>query len=323
MDLSVVVPVYNEVESLRELRAELDAAVRGLGLEYEYVFVDDGSDDGSLDLLRQLHAEDARHVRVLSFRRNHGKSAALAAGFEAASGAFVATLDADLQDDPAELPRLLAALGDGADLVCGWKRERHDPWSKRWPSRLFNRVTARVSGVRLHDFNTGLKAYRIEVVRSIAVYGELHRFIPVLAAWHGFLVRELPVRHRPRKFGRSKFGAARFVHGFFDLVTVMFLTRRARSPLYFFGSLALLFFVAGLAIDLYFLGEWIAGRGLHVRPLMLLGVGMIIVAIQIGSMGLLGEMLSSMRAERETWSFRERLPREESRSRAVPSRAEP
>ena len=159
----------------------------------------------------------------------------------------------------------------------------------------------------MHDFNTGLKAYRRDVVRSISVYGELHRFIPVLASWQGFAVTEIPVRHRPRKFGRSKFGAARFLHGFFDLVTVMFLTRRASSPLYFFGSLALLFFAVGLAISLYFLVEWIEGRGLHVRPLMLLGIGMIIVAIQIGSMGLVAEMLSSERAERQTWSFRERL----------------
>ena len=165
-----------------------------------------------------------------------------------------------------------------------------------------------MSGVRLHDFNTGLKAYRGEVVHSITVYGELHRFIPVLAAWQGFVVAELPVQHHPRKFGRSKFGPRRFLNGFFDLVTVTFLTRRGRSPLYLFGGLALVFFLTGLGIDLYFLGEWVIGRGLHVRPLMLLGVALIIVAIQIGSIGLLAEMLSSARAERETWSFRERLP---------------
>jgi len=307
MDLSIVIPVLDEVESLSELQAALEAAVKPLRLEWEALYVDDGSSDGSLEALKRLHAQQPARVKVLSFRRNYGKSAALAAGFGAARGDLVVTLDADLQDDPAEIPRLLEALRGGFDLVCGWKRERRDPWSKRLPSRLFNQVTSRVSGIRLHDFNTGLKAYRRDVVRSISVYGELHRFIPVLASWQGFAVTEIPVRHRPRKFGRSKFGAARFLHGFFDLVTVMFLTRRASSPLYFFGSLALLFFAVGLAISLYFLVEWIEGRGLHVRPLMLLGIGMIIVAIQIGSMGLVAEMLSSERAERQTWSFRERL----------------
>jgi glycosyltransferase involved in cell wall biosynthesis len=307
MDLTILIPLFDEAESLRELQDALDRAIAPLGLAYEYVFVDDGSTDSSLDILRELHRADPQHVRVLSFRRNQGKSAALAAGFEAARGSFVVTLDADLQDDPAEIPALLDALRGGADLVCGWKKVRRDPWSKRLPSRLFNFVTARVSGVRLHDFNTGLKAYRTEAARSIDVYGELHRFIPVLAAWHGFRVREVPVRHHARKFGRSKFGASRFMHGFFDLVTVMFLTRRGRSPLYFFGTIALLFFVAGLAIDGWFLVRWIQGHGLRVRPLMLLGVGLVIVAIQIGSMGLLAEMLSARRGARESWSFRETL----------------
>jgi glycosyltransferase involved in cell wall biosynthesis len=306
MDLSIVIPLYDEAESLRELAAELDRAVAGLGTS-EFVFVDDGSTDGSLDVLQALYAADPRRVRVLSFRRNQGKSAALAAGFEAARGARVVTLDADLQDDPSEIARMLAAIDAGADMVCGWKRERRDPWTKRLPSRLFNAVTAQTSGVRLHDFNTGLKAYRAEVVKTVRVYGELHRFIPVLAAWQGFVVRELPVHHRPRKFGRSKFGATRFLHGFFDLVTVMFLTRRGRSPLYFFGTLALAFFVLGVAIDAWFLLQWIAGHGLRVRPLMLLGVGLVIVAIQIGSMGLVAEMLTAERAERQTWSFRARL----------------
>jgi len=307
MELSIVIPLYNEAESLRDLQRALQQAVLPLGLEHEYVFVDDGSTDGSLDILRELHSSDPEHVRVLSFRRNQGKSAALAAGFEFAHGEYVVTLDADLQDDPSEIPVLLDALRAGADLVCGWKRVRRDPWTKRLPSKLFNFVTGRVSGVRLHDFNTGLKAYRAEVVRTIRIYGELHRFIPVLAAWQGFRVREVPVRHHARKFGRSKFGASRFTHGLFDLVTVMFLTRRGRSPLYFFGALALLFFAAGVLIDGYFLVLWSMGHGLRVRPLMLLGVGLVIVAIQIGSMGLLAEMLSAARSERETWSFRERL----------------
>lgn len=305
MELSVVIPLYNEADSLRELKAELDAAAAGR--TREYVFVDDGSTDGSLDVLRELHRADPGHVRVLSFRANQGKSAALAAGFEAARGDYVVTLDADLQDDPAEIPRLLAELQAGADLVCGWKKSRRDPVTKRWPSKLFNAVTARTSGVRLHDFNTGLKGYRADVIKTVRVYGELHRFIPVLAAWHGFTVRELPVHHRPRKFGQSKFGASRFLKGFFDLVTVMFITRRARSPLYFFGMVALAFLVAGVAIDAWFVVQWFQGYGMRVRPLMLIGVGLVIVGIQIGSMGLLAEMISAQRAERQVWSYRERL----------------
>ncbi len=204
------------------------------------------------------------------------------------------------------MPRLLQALEEGADLVCGWKRKRKDPISKTLPSRLFNAVTGKMSGLPLHDFNTGLKAYRAEVVQTISVYGELHRFIPVLAAWQGFRVAEIPVQHHARKYGQSKFGPRRFFSGFFDLLTVMFLTRRGRSPLHFFGAIALLFLVAGFLIDGWFVVQWIGGAGLRVRPLMLLGIGLIIVGIQIGSMGLLAEMLSAQRAARESWSFRER-----------------
>lgn len=306
MDISYVIPLYNEVDSLAELKAALDRVNAEMGLVAEYVFVDDGSTDGSLEQLLELHSADPEHVKLLSFRTNQGKSAALAAGFQAVRGEFIVTLDADLQDDPTEVPRMLEALRSGADLVCGWKRERKDPWTKTLPSRLFNRVTALVSGVHLHDFNTGLKAYRAPVVQTIDVYGELHRFIPVLAAWRGFRVHEIPVRHHARRFGRSKFGVSRFLHGFFDLITVMFVTRRASSPLYFFGSLALLFIAAGLAIDGWFLLRWILGEGMRVRPLLLLGIGLIIVGIQIGSMGLLAEMFTAARAERRTWSFREK-----------------
>jgi glycosyltransferase involved in cell wall biosynthesis len=304
--VSFVIPVYNEAESLAELKQALDALVRDHALEAEYVFVDDGSTDGSFDLLLRLHEAEPERVKLLAFRRNQGKSAALAAAFQVVRGERVVTLDADLQDDPTEVPRLLQALEDGADLVCGWKHKRNDPWSKTLPSRLFNFVTGRMSGLPLHDFNTGLKAYRAEVVQTISVYGELHRFIPVLAAWQGFRVAEIPVQHHARKYGQSKFGPRRFLHGLFDLVTVMFLTRRGRSPLHFFGSLALVFLLVGVTIEGWFLLQWMQGAGLRVRPLMLLGIGMIIVGIQIGSMGLVAEMLSAQRAARETWSFRER-----------------
>ena len=306
IDVSFVIPLYNEVESLDELKQALDAVVREHAWAAEYLFVDDGSSDGSLEALLRLHESEPERVKLLSFRRNQGKSAALAAAFQVVRGERVVTLDADLQDDPSEVPRLFAALDDGADLVCGWKRKRNDPLSKKLPSRLFNAVTGRLSGLPLHDFNTGLKAYRAEVVQTVTVYGELHRFIPVLAAWQGFRVAEIPVEHHARKYGQSKFGPRRFLHGLFDLVTVMFLTRRARSPLHFFGSLALVFLFVGVTIDGWFLLQWFQGTGMRVRPLMLLGIGMIIVGIQIGSMGLLAEMLSAQRAARETWSFRER-----------------
>ena len=306
MDLSLVIPVYNEVESLPELKRTLDAVLDGTELRSEILFVDDGSTDGSLEALQRMQEADPSRVKLLSFRRNMGKSAALAAAFEVVQGVFVVTLDADLQDDPHEIPALLDELRRGSDLVCGWKRKRNDPLSKTLPSRLFNAVTSRVSGVKLHDFNTGLKAYRLDVVRSVHVYGELHRFIPVLAAWQGFRVSEIPVQHHARRFGQSKFGAARFLHGFFDLITVMFLTRRGRSPLHFFGLLALAFVVVGGAIEAWFLVDWLRGEGLRVRPLLLLGAGLIVIGIQIASMGLLAEMITAARAERPSWSFRDK-----------------
>jgi glycosyltransferase involved in cell wall biosynthesis len=306
MDLSLVIPVYNERESLPDLKQALDAVVDELGVRTEILFVDDGSNDGSLEVLQGLQEADAARVKLLSFRSNMGKSAALAAAFEVVQGTFVVTLDADLQDDPREIPALLDALRQGSDLVCGWKRKRNDPPSKTLPSRLFNYVTSKVSGVKLHDFNTGLKAYRLDVVRGIHVYGELHRFIPVLAAWQGFHVSEIPVQHHARRFGTSKFGPARFLHGFFDLITVMFLTRRGRSPLHFFGLVALAFVVVGGLIEAWFLVHWLLGTGLRVRPLLLLGAGLIVIGIQIASMGLLAEMITAVRAERQQWSFRDK-----------------
>jgi glycosyltransferase involved in cell wall biosynthesis len=306
MDLSLVIPVYNEVESLAPLKEALDAVTDAMHGQAEYVFVDDGSTDGSFEALQRMQEADPARVRLLAFRRNMGKSAALAAAFDVVQGTHVVTLDADLQDDPREIPALLDKMQQGFDLVCGWKRKRHDPLSKTLPSRLFNAVTAKVSGVALHDFNTGLKAYRLDVVRSIHVYGELHRFIPVLAAWQGFRVAEIPVQHHARRFGTSKFGPARFLNGFFDLVTVMFLTRRARSPLHFFGLIALGFIAVGGVIETWFLVQWLLGSALRVRPLLLLGAGLIVIGLQIASMGLLAEMITAARAERQQWSFRDK-----------------
>jgi glycosyltransferase involved in cell wall biosynthesis len=297
-ELSVVVPVLDEVESLPTLYRELTEVLEPLGRSYELVFVDDGSRDGSFPALEKLHRSDDR-VRVLQLRRNFGKAAALAAGFREARGQVIVTLDADLQDDPAELPRLLARLEEGYDLVSGWKRERQDPRSKTLPSRLFNRVTAWLTGVRLHDFNSGFKVYRRDAVEELRLYGELHRFIPAIAAWRGFRVDEVPVHHRPRRFGRSKYGSARFWRGCLDLLTVLFLTRYTRRPLHLFGGLGLVAWAGGGAVNLYLVGLWLAGaRPIGTRPLLAFGILSMLVGLQFFCLGLLSELILSYQAAR-------------------------
>lgn len=290
--LSVVVPLLNEAESLLTLYQELTATLLRLGLPYELIFVDDGSTDASSRILRALHAEDDR-VQVIQFRRNFGKSAALQAGFSAARGDAVVTLDADLQDVPDEIPRLLAEIERGADLVSGWKFPRNDPASKRLPSSVFNAVVRLFTGVHLHDFNCGLKAYRAEVIRELRLYGELHRYVPVLAHFRGFRVEEIQVSHRPRRFGRSKFGPGRFARGFFDLLTVLFLTQYNRRPLHFFGWFGLSTLGVGFAINAYLAVLWFMGKPIGTRPLLTLGVLLMIIGAQFVSFGLLGEMLAS------------------------------
>jgi len=302
--VSAVIPLFNEARSLRELYSRLTEVLGGTASWHELVFVDDGSTDDSLDILKSLRDRD-RRVKIISFNRNYGKSAALSEGFKAVRGDVVVTIDADLQDTPEEIPGLIEALREGADLVSGWKIDRRDPVTKTLPSKIFNFVTSVVSGIKLHDFNCGLKVYRKEVVKRVSIYGELHRFIPVLAGWEGFRVTEKRVAHSERKFGKSKYGARRFLNGFLDLMTVMFITRRATSPLHFFGRVALMFFVLGGIINLYFLVRWILGYGLHVRPIMVGGMIFIVIAIQIGFFGLLAELFSS-RMEK-TFSFREYL----------------
>ncbi len=304
MKISVVIPCYNEQESLPELFDKLEAVMREMKCDYEYIFVDDGSTDRTIAQLRSLR-EKSPHVNIISFRRNQGKSAALNVGFQAADGDYVVTMDGDLQDDPAEIPALLRRIEAGADLVSGWKSNRQDPISKTLPSRLFNRVTSMATGLKLHDFNCGLKMYRREVTEKIHVYGELHRFIPALAAWEGFRIDEIPVKHYKRKYGHSKYGARRFVNGFFDLMTTMFVTRRALNPLHFFGRIAGVLFLLGFAPQLYFLVEWLMGKGLHVRPIMLLGFVLIIVAIQILSIGLLAELITARSARERAFAFKE------------------
>jgi glycosyltransferase involved in cell wall biosynthesis len=293
--VSVVVPAYNEAESLPELQRELKVALEALGRPWEVIYVDDGSRDGTDRAIEALAAADPR-VRGVALRRNFGKSAALATGFRAARGEVIFTMDADLQDDPSELPRLLAELETGFDLVSGWKRNRQDPVTKTLPSRLFNAVTSMVAGIRLHDFNCGFKAYRREVTEALEVYGELHRFMPALAHWRGFRVGELAVHHRARKFGHSKFGASRFVNGFLDLMSAAFISTSALKPLHVFGRIGLAFLAFGLAIGTYFVVVWAGGEPIHVRPLMLFGAGLVLLGIQFILMGLLGEMIANLGA---------------------------
>ncbi|MBI2864682.1 MAG: glycosyltransferase family 2 protein [Chloroflexi bacterium] len=294
--LSVIVPVFNEEESVSILHRRLAEVL--VGEEYEVIFVDDGSTDGSFAAMERLRLTDGR-TRVVRFGRNFGKSSALDAGFRVSRGEIVITMDADLQDDPAEIPRLVATLDQGYDLVSGWKVDRQDPITKTLPSLLFNRVTAAVTGIELHDFNCGFKAYRRRLVDHLRIYGELHRFIPALAYWRGFRVTEVGVRHHSRKFGRSKFGARRFLSGFLDLFTVLFLTRFNRKPLHLFGSMGVLFLGVGLAINLYLTAIKIAGQAIGTRPLLQLGVLLMVVGLQFFSMGLLADLMLSHRQEEE------------------------
>ncbi len=305
MELSVVIPLYNEEESLKELHQQLRTTISRMNLRYEILFIDDGSTDRSFQVLRDLKRRD-RHVKIIRFRRNYGKSAALSVGFEKAQGNVVVTMDADLQDDPGAIPSLKRRLEEGYDLISGWKKERHDPLTKRIPSRLFNVVTAKLTGIRIHDFNCGLKAYRREVVKSIRVYGELHRYIPALAHWAGFRVGELIVQHRPRKYGKTKYGIGRFWKGFLDLLTTLFTTRYIRRPLHLFGFWGLLAVLAGVVIDGWLVVQWYLGyTSLSNRPLFLGGILLVIVGIQFISIGLLGEMISKAQRSGEEYSIRD------------------
>jgi glycosyltransferase involved in cell wall biosynthesis len=295
--LSVVVPIYNEERSVALLYEELQAALDPLDDEWEAVYVDDGSTDDSFGALTRLHAR-AHNVRVVRLRRNFGKAAALAAGFAHAQGDIVVTIDGDLQDDPAEIPRLLAKLEEGFDLVSGWKTHRRDPLTRRVPSKIFNWVAGRMSGLRLHDMNCGLKAYRDEVVRGLVLYGELHRFIPVLAYERGYRVAELPVNHRPRGHGRSRYGVERYVRGFLDLLTVSFMGRYRHRPLHLFGGLGLVLGLVGFVVLVYLTVVKLLGHAIGQRPLLTLGVLLVVVGLQFFSLGLISEMITSHHEER-------------------------
>jgi len=289
--------VHDEERSVALLYDELRSALQPLDTSWEAIFVDDGSTDGTFAALTRLHSA-ADNVRVVRLRRNFGKAAALVAGFDQARGDTVVTMDGDLQDDPAEVPRLLAKLDEGFDLVSGWKARRRDPLSRRILSRIFNSVTSRFSGVRLHDMNCGLKAYRAEVVHGLRLYGELHRFIPVLAHYRGFRIAELPVNHRPRGHGRSRYGIERYLRGFLDLLTVSFIGRYRHRPLHLFGGLGLALMTIGIGILIYLTVDKALGHAIGGRPLLTLGVLLVVVGLQFFSLGLISEMITSHHEER-------------------------
>jgi len=295
--VSVVIPVHDEERSVALLYDELRSALEPLGVEWETIFVDDGSTDGTFAALTRLHSGND-NIRVVRLRRHFGKAAALGAGFDQARGDTVVTMDGDLQDDPAEIPRLLAKLDEGFDLVSGWKTRRRDPLTRRALSRVFNSVTSRFSGVRLHDMNCGLKAYRAEVVHGVRLYGELHRFIPVLAHYRGFRIAELPVNHRQREHGRSRYGIERYLRGFLDLVTVSFIGRYRHRPLHLFGGLGLTLMAVGIGILVYLTVDKALGHAIGGRPLLTLGVLLVVVGLQFFSLGLISEMITSHHEER-------------------------
>lgn len=300
----MVIPLFNEEESLPELYRGIVQELSSRSGDLEIIFVDDGSTDGSFSTLKRLQDRDSR-IRIIRFRRNFGKSAALAAGFQHARGEVIVTMDADLQDRPHEVGKLLAHLEQGFDLVSGWKIKRRDPWRKRVASRIFNFVTAFLTGVPLHDLNCGLKAYRREVIREVKVYGEMHRFIPVLASYRGFRIGEVPVDHAPRAYGRSKYGPSRFLGGFFDLLTVIMLTRYNSKPLHIFGILGVVLLLAGFSIEAYLTAGWLQGQWIEDRPLFMLGILLLIMGIQFIFFGLLAEMIAYSARREGDYSVRE------------------
>ncbi len=315
--LSIVIPVYNEAESLEALHREICEVAAANGYELEVIFVDDGSRDDSWEIIRRLAAADPR-VRGIRFRRNFGKAAALSAGFALVRGEMVMTLDADLQDDPREIPRFLAAMENQLDVVSGWKQVRHDPWHKVLPSRVFNGMVSSLTGVKLHDHNCGMKCYRREVLGEVRLYGELHRFVPVLAAGRGYRVGEIVINHRARKFGQSKYGLTRFVKGFLDLLTVKFLTGYGQRPQHLLGTIGLSCFVLGALWASWLALYWIVSRlgvfglapvHLHESPAPLYAIGLLLMGGQFMSIGFLAELFIAYREpDQKPYSISDRTP---------------
>lgn len=308
LELSVVVPLLNEEQSIARLARKAEEAL-AVSYSFELIFVDDGSTDNSWQEIEKL-AENYTWVRGVRFLRNYGKSTALQAGFDRSSGKFVATMDADLQDDPFEIPEMIDMLKQqGYDLVSGWKKERHDPISKTIPSRFFNKITSWVTGIDLNDFNSGIKVYRREVINSIHLYGELHRYIPLLAKWEGYdKIGEKVVKHHSRKFGKTKFGISRFMHGFLDLLTLVFVKNYLQRPMHFFGTIGFLLLVIGGIINSYLAIEKLFfGAVLGDRPLLLLGVMLMVLGAQIFSIGFLGELFFRNRNDHKKPNIKETI----------------
>jgi glycosyltransferase involved in cell wall biosynthesis len=291
MDLSIIIPIKDEVESLPELFAEIKTAILPCNADFEVIAIDDGSRDNSWEVLQNL-SKEYNFLKAVRFQYNCGKATALSHGFSIANGRHIATMDGDLQDNPAEIPEMLKML-ESCDLVCGWKKKRRDPWHKTIPSKFFNLVVSIVCGQRLHDFNCGLKIYKAEVAKSVRLYGDFHRFIPLMASWNGYKIAEKVVEHRARRHGISKYGVSRLVSGFLDLLTLMFLRKFSIKPLHLFGTLGLLMCLAASAVFGYFGFEWISTGALRVRPLLILAGFAFVSGIQFISLGLLGEMLNS------------------------------
>ncbi len=289
--LSVIIPLLNEEENIFDLYNKLYNTLSKLRIAYEIIFIDDGSTDNTFQRIKSIPDD---RVRIVRFQRNYGKAAALSCGFRKSRGKVAITMDGDLQDDPKEIPRFLEKLKE-FDMVSGWKGERHDPFSKTIPSRFFNKLTRCVTGVKLNDFNCGYKAYRSEVVKNINLYGEFHRYIPILAHWKGYTVGEIKVEHHPRIHGKSKYGIERILKGFLDLITIKFLILYKKSPLHIFGGIGLLLGALGTLISAYLLFSWITGASIGNRPLLLLGILLILMGAQFFSLGLIGELVTNSR----------------------------
>jgi glycosyltransferase involved in cell wall biosynthesis len=306
--ISIVVPLMNEEESLRELFTLIKETMRRMKMSYEIIFIDDGSTDRSFEVITALHTEYPKIIKAIRFRRNFGKSAALSAGFKEAQGEFIITMDADLQDDPNEIPSLIETLGDSYDLVSGWKKNRQDSAIFTFPSHIANSVTSRLTGLRIHDLNCGLKVYRKIVAKELKIYGDLYRYIPILTHQAGFRVGEKIVQHHPRKYGRSKYTVGKFYRGFLDLLTILFTAKYIRRPLHLFGVWGLISFFIGAIIDGWLIIERLLGKtSLSNRPLFMVGFLFIIIGVQFISLGLLGEMISRNDRNEEIYSIRESL----------------
>lgn len=297
--ISVIIPSYNEEESIVELSIALKKVFERIHANYEVIFIDDGSNDDSFQKIREVNRLNNR-FKCIKFKRNYGKSAALSEGFKSARGDIIITMDADLQDDPEEIPSLIQKLNQGYDMVSGWKKKRYDPFIKRFSSRFFNFVTSKLVGLKLHDYNCGLKVYKKDVIKNIKIYGEMHRYIPAIAYLSGYRVTEITVTHHPRKFGKTKFGSSRFIKGLLDLLTVLFTSKFIKRPLHFFGVIGIISFIAGFGILVYLtILKFFESIPISNRPLFMVGILFAIVGIQFISLGLIAEMITKTSLEND------------------------